>query len=188
MNTFLQAVIDFADAAHGSQLRRYTPDRYIVHPVRVMKLCNEYTNDETILAAAILHDVVEDTPITPSDILEFLRKHTEENKSQRITSLVIELTDVYVKKSFPELNRAKRKSKEADRLSKCSDEAQTIKYADIIDNIGDMVDYDPDFCDRYLREAEVFLLKMKNGNASLRERALKAIEDGVYRIRNMRRN
>jgi (p)ppGpp synthase/HD superfamily hydrolase len=58
----LAAITDFADIAHGSQMRKYTPERYIVHPARVMRLCQEYTDDVTVLAAALLHDVLEDTP------------------------------------------------------------------------------------------------------------------------------
>jgi len=40
MDTLLKLVKEFADGAHGGQQRRYTKERYIVHPVRVMELCN----------------------------------------------------------------------------------------------------------------------------------------------------
>jgi len=63
MDKVLEQVKDFADKAHGDQLRKYTPDRYIVHPMRVMLICQEYTDDSQILAAALLHDVLEDTPV-----------------------------------------------------------------------------------------------------------------------------
>ncbi|WP_297333190.1 hypothetical protein [Flavobacterium sp.] len=36
----LHRIREYADDAHGSQMRKYTPERYIVHPVRVMEtLC-----------------------------------------------------------------------------------------------------------------------------------------------------
>ncbi|MBD0255325.1 MAG: metal-dependent phosphohydrolase, partial [Cytophagales bacterium] len=54
METALTTITAFADRAHGQQMRRYTPERYIVHPVRVMELCREYTTDEAVLAAALL--------------------------------------------------------------------------------------------------------------------------------------
>ena len=38
MNEILAAIRKFADEAHGEQKRKYTPERYIVHPVRVMEL------------------------------------------------------------------------------------------------------------------------------------------------------
>jgi (p)ppGpp synthase/HD superfamily hydrolase len=72
METVLAAITAFADRAHGQQTRRYTPERYIVHPVRVMELCREYTPDEAVLAAALLHDVLEDTPVTRAQMTEFL--------------------------------------------------------------------------------------------------------------------
>jgi (p)ppGpp synthase/HD superfamily hydrolase len=72
MEEILQQVRDFADKAHGGQMRKYTPERYIVHPVRVMNICREYTSDVTILAAALLHDVIEDTPVKKEEIREFL--------------------------------------------------------------------------------------------------------------------
>jgi (p)ppGpp synthase/HD superfamily hydrolase len=61
MDPSLETIKDFANKAHGDQKRRYTPDKYVVHPIRVMELCKEYTNDVTVLAAALLHDVLEDT-------------------------------------------------------------------------------------------------------------------------------
>ena len=43
------------------------PRRYIVHPAEVMEICSQYTNDITILAAALLHDVLEDIPVTRNE-------------------------------------------------------------------------------------------------------------------------
>ena len=53
MNETLEKVKQYADEAHGSQMRKYTPQRYIVHPIEVMEICSEYTNDLCILAAAL---------------------------------------------------------------------------------------------------------------------------------------
>ena len=57
MDNLLADIIAFTDKAHGAQSRKYTPDRYIVHPVRVMQLWRTYTNELPVLAAAILHDI-----------------------------------------------------------------------------------------------------------------------------------
>lgn len=51
MEELLQKVKDFADNAHGEQRRKYTPEKYIVHPVRVMEICKRFTNDIPVLAA-----------------------------------------------------------------------------------------------------------------------------------------
>lgn len=36
----INKIIEFADKAHGDQTRKYTSDKYIVHPIRVMETCN----------------------------------------------------------------------------------------------------------------------------------------------------
>jgi len=176
MEQILSGIRDFADRAHGEQTRRYSADRYIVHPVRVMEICRQHTNDLAILAAAILHDVLEDTEVKKDEMDNFLRDIMETNQAQRTLKFVVELTDIYVKKNFPEWNRRKRKSKEADRLSTISPEAQTIKYADIIDNSGEIASQDPDFAWLYLEEATVLLDKMTKGNRQLRALAIETVK------------
>src|SRR5437762_11401952 len=125
MEEILEQIKDFADKAHGEQTRKYTPDRYIVHPVRVMNICKEYTNDISVLAAALLHDVLEDTTATKDEIKNFLLKLLDKQQAEKTVKLVEELTDVYIKKDYPQWNRRKRKEKEAERLSATSSEAQT---------------------------------------------------------------
>ena len=53
----------FAEAAHRGQ-RRKDGRAFITHPVRVARLLASRGYDEEVLAAALLHDVVEDTAIT----------------------------------------------------------------------------------------------------------------------------
>jgi (p)ppGpp synthase/HD superfamily hydrolase len=177
METALATITAFADRAHGQQTRRYTPERYIVHPVRVMELCREYTADEAVLAAALLHDVLEDTPVTRSQLTEFLLTVMAPEAARRTVRLVEELTDVYVKDAYPHLNRQQRKKREADRLAKTSPDAQTVKYADIIDNGTEMVRHDPAFARLFLREGKAALLKMTAGDPRLYQRALRTIDE-----------
>jgi (p)ppGpp synthase/HD superfamily hydrolase len=61
-------VTDFADRTHGSQTRKYTTERYIVHPIRVMEMVRHYYQDLPVLCAALLHDVLEDTPVTQNEM------------------------------------------------------------------------------------------------------------------------
>jgi guanosine-3',5'-bis(diphosphate) 3'-pyrophosphohydrolase len=51
---------DFADAAHRGQVRK-SGEPYITHPVAVAKICAEFGLDDVTIAAALLHDAVEDT-------------------------------------------------------------------------------------------------------------------------------
>lgn len=183
MEEILKQVEQFADRAHGSQLRKYSPERYIVHPIRVMEICRTYTNDITVLCAALLHDVIEDTPITKQSLGEFLRSILNGSNARRTVQLVEELTDIYVKKDYPSWNRRKRKTKEAERIKNTSDDAQTIKYADIIDNCPELTNNDPEFAERFLKECRQLLTKMQRGNRELHQRAFKTVNDCLQRLR-----
>ena len=101
MDAILEKVKVFADQAHGDQRRKYSNERYIFHPLRVMENCRNYTDDMAVLAAALLHDVLEDTKVTREEMDNFLREIMPEVMAARTLDLVIELTDVYTKKNYP---------------------------------------------------------------------------------------
>jgi guanosine-3',5'-bis(diphosphate) 3'-pyrophosphohydrolase len=174
--SILQQVTRFADNWHGDQMRRYVPDRYIVHPVRVMETCRRYTNDLPTLAAALLHDVLEDTPVKKEAVEDYLRTIMSEADAKRTVMIVEELTDVYIKAEYPKWNRRKRKDKEAARLANTSAEAQTVKYADIIDNAPEIAEKDPDFAKRFLPEYRALLKKITRGNAELHAIAVETVK------------
>lgn len=179
MQKVLEEIKEFADQAHGNQLRKYTPDRYIVHPIRVMLLCKEYTEDISILAAALLHDVLEDTHVEENEMKEFLISKMELDQAIATLKYVVELTDVYTKQDYPTLNRKERKAKEFQRLESISKEAQTIKYADIIDNSLEIVDHDPSFAPIFLSEYKNLLKTLNQGNIELYNRAVKTVNEAM---------
>ena len=165
--SIIAAVKNFADEAHGEQMRKYAPDRYIVHPERVMRLVQQYNDDITVLSAALLHDVLEDTPVPKAEIRTFLLNLMSAAEADKTLELVVDLTDVYIKKDFPGLNRRARKDKELQRLEKINPQAQTIKYADIIDNSKEIISEDPDFAGLFLRECRQVLKKLDRGDQAL---------------------
>ena len=65
----IQEALMLAIRAHEGQRRKYTGEPYSTHPIGVSKII-ETIPDHTpeMVAAALLHDVVEDTPITFLDI------------------------------------------------------------------------------------------------------------------------
>jgi guanosine-3',5'-bis(diphosphate) 3'-pyrophosphohydrolase len=178
----LDKVKDFADKAHGDQTRKYTPERYIVHPIRVMNICREYTDALPVLAASLLHDVLEDTAVTSRDMNQFLVTLLGPQQAARTTKLVEELTDIYTKKNYPNWNRRKRKAKEAERIEKLSPESQTIKYADIIDNCKEIVEYDPEFAGVFIRECRSLLKKMLKGDQELYRIACNTVDECIRRL------
>ncbi|MBS1707663.1 MAG: bifunctional (p)ppGpp synthetase/guanosine-3',5'-bis(diphosphate) 3'-pyrophosphohydrolase [Armatimonadetes bacterium] len=63
----VRAAVAFADAAHEGQLRK-SGEPYILHPIEVAEIVAELGMDVDSVVAAILHDVLEDTEITPEKI------------------------------------------------------------------------------------------------------------------------
>lgn len=178
----IQYVKEFADNAHGQQVRKYTGERYIAHPVRVMEMTSEYNNNICVHAAALLHDVLEDTPVAPDQMEKALLRVMSNGEVSTVIQLVVELTDIFVKENYPKLNRITRKEKEAERLSGVSPDAQSIKYSDIIDNVKDIVSQDTDFAKVYVREAKKMLHLMVAGNPQLHERAVKLVDQCLHNL------
>lgn len=179
----LEQVRSLADQAHGDQVRRYTGARYIVHPDRVMEICSEYTSDISVLSAALLHDVLEDTPFTQEQLEDSLRGILGQELAMRTVKLVVDLTDIYTKQNYPRLNRRKRKAREAERLGKVHPDAQLIKYADAIDNAEDIARNDPEFAPRFLRETKDLLQKLDKGHPELHRRAVRIVEKCIQSLK-----
>lgn len=173
----LEQVRLFTDKAHGEQMRKYSPERYIVHPIRVMKMVSEYIQDPAVLSAAILHDVLEDTAVSKQELKTFLYSLMVDQQAEKALNIVVELTDIYTKENYPQYNRRKRKRLEADRIKKASAEAHTFKYADIIDNVPEITEHDPDFAARFNAECLDLLYHMKKGVMELREKAFATVND-----------
>lgn len=186
LDEIIKQVTEFTDKAHGEQTRKYTPDRYIVHPVRVMEICRKITDDIAVLSAALMHDVLEDTPVRKSEIKDFLLTLMDTNTAEKTVRLVVELTDVYVKADYPKMNRRTRKSKEAARMEQTSAEAQTIKYADIIDNCREIVNHDRDFAKVFLNECRALLRRMNKGDKNLYKEAVDMVDMNLARLKKKR--
>ena len=70
--------LEFATEMHEGQVRKYTGEEYIMHPIAVADLVEEYLDEQeepeefvmAAIAIALLHDTVEDTPATEENILE----------------------------------------------------------------------------------------------------------------------
>lgn len=163
MNVVERARI-FATAAHAAvgQVRKYTGEPYIVHPAEVASIVATVPNHtDEMLAAAWLHDTVEDTEVTMADIRnEF---------GFVVAELVGWLTDV----SQPEDgNRAARKAIDCEHTGRATAEAQTVKLADLISNTKSIAEHDPEFAEIYFREKDNLLKVMVRGDAELMKRCL----------------
>ena len=65
----IEQAIEVATKAHEGQLRK-TGEPYIIHPLAVMKILQEWNMDEDTVIAGVLHDTVEDTDLTLKEIEE----------------------------------------------------------------------------------------------------------------------
>lgn len=169
----------FCIKAHGDQKRKYTNDPYYFHLENVNELFRRYsTFNEIYKYAAYGHDLLEDTDESAMSIISFLHNNLgyDVEDSFLITNTIQELTDIYTKENYPSLNRAKRKELEAYRLWSISPEAQTIKYADLIDNLKDIVPHDKDFGRVYVYEKEFILQGMNKGDKILYDLAKQELE------------
>lgn len=159
----------FATAAHASaaQLRKYTMEPYIVHPAEVAGIVDSVEGaTAAMVAAAWLHDVVEDTGVT----IEVIKAEF----GTEVAELVGWLTDV----SRPEQgNRATRKAIDRAHTAMASAEAQTIKLADLISNCRSIKEHDEKFAKIYFEEKRLLLEVLTKGDRALWEHANAIVDD-----------
>lgn len=160
----------FAAQAHEAvgQRRKYTGEPYIVHPAAVAKLVASVTDDEDMICAAWLHDVVEDTEVTLAEL--------EATFGAQIAALVSDLTDVSTPQDG---NRAARKRLDREHMTRASAKAKTVKLADLIDNLGSIARHDPGFAEIYMGEKRALLEVLQEGDRTLHGMATRIIE-GYY--------
>jgi (p)ppGpp synthase/HD superfamily hydrolase len=134
----------FAVAAHGNQTRRYTGEPYTLHLFSVAQRVAVYTLDPHVIAAALLHDVVEDTDVSNETVKTLF--------GQRVAEMVFALTDT---PTTPDMNRVARKEIDRERIHKASADVQLIKAMDMLDNMPSIVEHDPNFAVVFMREKEL---------------------------------
>jgi (p)ppGpp synthase/HD superfamily hydrolase len=157
----------YAMAAHAAvgQRRKYTGEPYIVHPAEVAKIVAGVPGaTPDMVAAAWLHDVVEDTGCTFNDI--------HMGFGIDIATLVGWLTDVSKPEDGP---RWYRKKLDREHTAQAPAEAQTIKLADLISNTKSIMAHDEKFAKVYLEEKRLLLDVMTRGDAGLMAEARKHV-------------
>lgn len=150
-----QALV-FATAAHAGHTRKYTGQDYIVHPIAVAGLVSTVPHTDAMLAAALLHDTVEDAGVDLTQI--------REQFGPEVAELVDWLTNVSKPEDGP---RAVRKAIDRQRKAGAPAQAQTLMLADIIDNGRTLAQHDPVFARVYLPEKTLLLDLLRAGDRSL---------------------
>lgn len=128
LNTeLLDRAINFAVRAHAGTERRGKGFPYIVHPMEAMEIVATMTPDQELLAAAALHDTVEDTDVT----VEQLRAEF----GDRIAGLVAAESDAFVEGVSEENSWHARKQAAIDRLARAPHDAKMVALGDKLSNM-----------------------------------------------------
>lgn len=123
----------FAAERHRDQRRKGSEAApYINHPLSLANLlANCGVDDPTVLAAALLHDTVEDTETTPEELAKLF--------GSAVAAIVAEVTD------DKELPKAERKRLQIEHAAHLSYQAKLVKLADKVCNLRDLIHSPPDW-------------------------------------------
>jgi myo-inositol-1(or 4)-monophosphatase len=128
LNTeLLDRAIVFAVKAHAGTERRGKGFPYIVHPMEAVEIVATITPDQELLAAAALHDTVEDTDVTIDQI--------REEFGERIANLVASESDVMIQGVSEEDSWHARKQAAIDRLARAPHDAKIVALGDKLSNM-----------------------------------------------------
>ncbi len=120
----INRAIEFATKAHEGQFRKGTKRPYIVHPIEVADIVSTMTKDEEVIAAAVLHDTIEDCGVTKDELAELF--------SDRVAELVARESEDK-SKSWME-----RKSTTIENLKTAPTDIRMIEMADKLSNMRDI--------------------------------------------------
>lgn len=124
---FVDKAIKFAVDAHADTERRGKGFPYVIHVLEAMEIVATITSDPELLAAAALHDTVEDTDVT----LEQLRAEF----GDRVAELVHSESDVLTEGEAEEISWHDRKQAAIERLAAASHDAKIVALGDKLSNM-----------------------------------------------------
>lgn len=128
MNDFIGEAIVFAVNAHDGMRRRKNDTPYILHPLEVAAIVGTMTSDQSVLAAAVLHDVVEDAGISIEEV--------GEKFGERVMELVASETENKREELPPEETWYIRKKESLENLRTTEDSAVLMLWlGDKLSNI-----------------------------------------------------
>lgn len=119
--------LQFAMEAHAGAFRKGTNIPYIEHAIETSKIAAMMTDDEDVIIAALLHDVIEDTDRTAADI--------EKHFGSRVASLVTLESENKRRDRSAESTWLIRKQETIDHLKTAGHDVKLIALADKLSNM-----------------------------------------------------
>jgi guanosine-3',5'-bis(diphosphate) 3'-pyrophosphohydrolase len=129
-----------AAKSHASQKRKYTEEKYIVHPAAVALAVKKNNGSVEVEAAAWLHDTLEDTDLTYREIVVLC--------GTEVANLTLGCTDIITRG----LKREDRLEKNIMHVKNGDERVQQIKMFDMLDNVKTIKDHDKPFAKIWIRE------------------------------------
>ena len=123
----MDRAIEFAVKAHADSERRGKGFPYIIHPMEAAAIVATMTSDQELLAAAVLHDTVEDTSVTVEQLRSLF--------GDRVAALVEAESDVFVEGLSEEATWHDRKQAAIDRLAAAPHDAKMVALGDKLSNM-----------------------------------------------------
>ncbi|MFO7807734.1 HD domain-containing protein [Guyparkeria sp.] len=161
----VRRAVEIMIEAHEGQVRHYTHEPFVSHPIAVAQTVATFNRDPLVLAAALLHDVIEDTPVTATDL--------GRKMPSSVVRMVLSLTN---QASHADGERATRKHIDHDHVVRAEPRAQTIKYADVLHNVQSIARHDPSFAAPYLQEKASLIRRLNRGHPALRRHVWNCID------------
>ena len=121
MEKLLEAMY-FATISHGNQSRKGVQIPYISHPLAVALILSSVTDDQDVIIAGILHDLVEDTKVSESEI--------QKRFGKKVADIVMDCSEKDKSKSWKERKQGALKS-----IKNLPKNSALVKTADILHNI-----------------------------------------------------
>lgn len=175
----IDKALEFASEMHYGQKRQFTDDPYIEHLRQTAEFVYEMYKDVTLedYAAALLHDVIEDTEI-PEEMMR-------SSFGDYITDLVMELTI-----NEQEKEEKGKKVYLAEKLNEMSEKAFNIKIADRLSNIIGLLDLriPKDFVKWYTKETDYILQHLTRDLSAEQMAAVQRLVGAVQLVRMDRLN
>ena len=126
----IEKAVAFATRAHAGSVRKGKDKPYILHPLEAMTIVMRYTDDEDVLAAAVLHDTVEDTSVTVERL--------EKAFGPRVAGLVASVSEDKRKDRAAETTWLERKMETISHLKEASRDTKLICLGDKLSNLREM--------------------------------------------------
>ena len=169
-----ERALEIATRAHNDigQVRKYTNEPYINHPIAVAEIVRSVGGNSIQIAAAYLHDTIEDTPMTEEELRTLIADDFGDQIADELVVMVSGLTDVSTRADG---NRETRKRIDREHTAVQTPNCKTIKIADLLNNTESILEHDADFAKIYMKEKKLLLEVLEEGNKTLYAKAMMVV-------------